>query len=95
MDNRLLQQLEMVERLAKSGTIGLSAARLCEDAGISLATLKRYLAELRHLGARIEAYGGGCGPWHYRLRNWQQIEKTVTAWLRLERARSLTELDCG
>ena len=95
MDNPLLQQLEIVERLSNAGYSGLSAARLCEDAGISLATLKRYLAELRHLGARIESYGGGRGPWHYRLRNWQEIEKTVTVWLRLERARTFTELDCG
>lgn len=92
MENPLLQQLEIVERLAGAGYLGLSAARLCEDHGVSLATLKRHLAELRHLGARIESYGGGRCPWHYRLRNWPEIEKTVSTWLRLERARSFTEL---
>lgn len=92
MENPLLQQLEIVERLAAAGHVGLSAARLCEDQGVSLATLKRYLADLRHLGARIESYGGGRCAWHYRLRNWAEIEKTVSTWLRLERARSFTEL---
>lgn len=95
MENPLLQQLEIVESLRDAGYSGLSARELCERHGVSLATLKRYIKELRHLGAGIKSVGGGACPWVYRLTNWDAMSKTVTAWLRLERARSLTELDCG
>lgn len=58
--------------------------------GASPATVKRYLAEARHMGARIDSVGGGKNPWFYRLNNWPQICARVGVWTVLESTRDLT-----
>lgn len=68
----------------------LSAVELCQALGVSVATLKRYVADARHMGARIESYGGGRNPWFYRLNNWEQIAARVGVWVVLESSRDLT-----
>ena len=67
----------------------LSAVELCQALRVSVATLKRYVADARHMGARIESYGGGRNPWFYRLNNWDQISARVGVWSRLEAERDL------
>jgi biotin operon repressor len=84
---------ELAKQLAvaiKLGGADLSTVELCEELGIAPATLKRYVRELRHMGARIESYGGGRGPWFYRLLNWPAIQARVMLWYRLEEDRRLT-----
>lgn len=93
-DNRnpLRVQLEIAETLIQPYS-QWSAADLCERHGVSLATLNRYIAELRHMGARIESVGGGKNPWFYRLNNADQVRNTIRRWLELERSRDLTLYD--
>lgn len=55
---------------------------------VSTATFNRYLADARHMGAKIEAYRSG-RTWLYRLENWPQCQKIVTQWIDLEEKRSL------
>lgn len=55
---------------------------LCEKFGISLATLKRYITEARHLGAAIESYRKGNAS-YYRLKNWTACKERVNTWINL------------
>lgn len=89
--NPLRVQLEIAETLIEPHS-EWSAAELIERHGVSLATLNRYIAELRRMGARIQSSGGGKNPWHYRMLNREQCAKTVSRWLQLETARDLTFL---
>lgn len=88
MKTPLLLTLEVAETMLEPYS-EWSAVVLCERHGVSVATLKRYIADLRHMGARIIVRGGGKNPWFYRLDNAEQCQKTVRAWLRLERERTL------
>ena len=63
---------------------------LTNDLGISINTLRRRIADLRHLGADIvpvRASGAKTGPWAYKVKNWSQIQQMVNKWSRLEKDR--------
>ena len=59
-----------------------TSGALCEEFGVSLATLKRHIAEARHLGAAIESYREG-GASYYRLKNWTACKERVNTWINL------------
>lgn len=90
--NPFRTQLEIAETMLEPFS-QWSATELCDMHGVSLATLKRHIADLRSMGARIEAIGGGKNPWFYRLNNAEQVSRTVRGWLILEVARDLTRWD--
>jgi hypothetical protein len=73
----LLKILNVVISLSSSDR---SSAFLCAEQAVSVPTLKRYLAEARHLGADI--------TWHFHLANWDQCQKRVLSWAKLERERT-------
>lgn len=89
MKSPLLVTLEVAETMSEPFS-EWSAVVLCERHGVSVATLKRYIADLRHMGARITVRGGGKNPWFYRFDNAEQCATTLATWLRLERDRRLT-----
>lgn len=66
----------------------LSADALFSRAGVSVATLKRYLAELRHVGCQIVSRREVAG-WVYRLENAEAVRVILLRWLDLERRRTL------
>ena len=83
--NDHLTTLKILVDLSKSDT---SSAVLCSAHGVSIATLKRFIAEARHMGAVVESRKVGA-TWLYHLDNWSQIKKIVTSWMTLEENRSL------
>ena len=85
--SELSKTLQVIQLLSGSD---LSAADLCEAVGVSVATLKRYIADARHMGANIQSVGGGKNPWFYRLNNWTAICHRVGVWSVLESSRKLT-----
>lgn len=82
----LLTTLHIIKRLAITPT---SAADLMQEHSISLPTVKRLIAEARHLGAVIQSRKAGTG-FVYRLDNPQAIEVRLHRWLELETVRNLT-----
>ena len=87
MKSDLLLTLQIVARLETMGVLG--AADLCVWFGLSVATLKRRLADARHLGAVIESSRAESGAWVYRLCNPRAVRERLYQWLELESARSL------
>lgn len=72
-----------------------SADHLAKLVGVSPATLKRYLADLRHLGCEIVSRRES-GGWVYRLENGDAVQVRMLRWLDLERKRTLvSESDGG
>lgn len=67
-----------------------SLAYLVQRAGCSPATLKRYLAELRHLGCQVVSRRES-GGWVYRLENPEAVQVRLVRWIELERSRTLLE----
>lgn len=66
-----------------------SAAELQRRNGdMSIATLKRHIAEARSLGAKIESLKSG-SVWCYHLKNKEQISTRLFRWLELEQSRDL------
>lgn len=88
------QILEMVEGLIRQPR---TKARMMEMMGVSERTLKRRIAEARHLGVGLSARrmevnedGRLSGPYYWEVTNSPDIEEQLTRWLALERARTLT-----
>lgn len=88
------QILEMVEALIRQPRTN---ARLMDLMGVGYRTLKRRIAEARHLGVELssrqmEVNEGGklSGPYYWEVTNAAAIEPQLTRWLALERARKLT-----
>jgi predicted DNA-binding transcriptional regulator YafY len=77
----LLRQLDILSYLAQR--TGAFAEDLAEVTGASVPTIKRDIAELRHLGALIISDRNN----GYRLMNWERIRTTVRRWRELERDR--------
>ena len=67
-----------------------SLAYLVQRSGVSPATLKRYLGELRHLGCQIVSRRES-GGWVYRLENAEAVQRLLLRWIELERGRTLLE----
>ena len=82
--NDHLTTLKILVDLSKADA---SSSDLCLAHEVSIATLKRFIAEARHMGALVESRKVGAS-WFYHLANWPQIRKTVTAWMSLEEART-------
>lgn len=83
--NSLLLSLEVVAAAADGP---VSASDLCERFGVSVPTLKRAIAEARHLGADVYSLRAGAG-WGYVLGNEPAVRARLARWLDLERSRSL------
>lgn len=83
--NSLLTTLEIISILSHRPS---TAAELQSFYPISIATLKRHLAEARHLGADIESVKSGKTS-TYHLRNADQVSKRLQRWIELERSRDL------
>lgn len=82
--NPLLDTLTIVDTLRAGDATAADLAALLD---VSPATLKRHIAEARHLGAVIESVRGA-GGWRYVLRNSAKL-RHLDAWLRLERTRGV------
>lgn len=67
-----------------------SLAYLVQRSGVSPATMKRYLGELRHLGCQIVSRRES-GGWVYRLENADAVQGLLLRWIELERGRTLLE----
>jgi predicted DNA-binding transcriptional regulator YafY len=80
-DNPLLRQLYILSDLSQH--TGAFAEDLAEKFGVSVPTIKRDIAELRHLGADIISDRNN----GYRLMNWESIRERVRTWRELERDR--------
>ena len=87
--NPHLEMLLMVRVIGESG--GVTSRRLCADGGLSVATLNRYIATARHMGARIVSARYGKGT-YYTLDNWPEVRVIVEKWIDLEERRDLVEL---
>lgn len=68
-----------------------SLAYLVERAGCSPATVKRCIAELRHLGCQVVSRCDS-GGWVYRLENAEAVQARLVRWIELEQSRSLVEV---
>jgi predicted DNA-binding transcriptional regulator YafY len=87
MNNPLLTTLEIVAALGDSPA---TAAELqAQFGGMSIATLKRHIAESRLLGADIESVKFG-KSWTYQLNNKADIRVRLARWIDLEKTRDLT-----
>jgi len=85
MNNPLLHTLQIIETLSR---FDASCETLGRQYDLAPATVKRYLAEARLLGAVIVSSRVG-GSWVYELRNWCSIKVRTLRWLELEKSRSL------
>ena len=85
--NPLLTTLEIISALSGADA---TAAQLQTQFNLSIATLKRHIAEARHLGAKIESVKLGKVS-TYTLRNSQEVTARLDRWLELERSRDLTK----
>lgn len=81
------QVLEIIIALSKGNQ---STESLCKAFEISTATLKRQIAEARHLGAKIEAVKNGKKS-EYQLDNWKDCRVRTERWHELNTAQNLRE----
>lgn len=82
------RQLLIAELLSNADS---SAAEIAQAFDVSIQTVKRDIAMLRHLGAEIYSQRRfGATGWVYHLVNWKVIARTVTVWEALEATRDLT-----
>lgn len=86
--SELLRVLLVGEELLGSDR---SLAYLVERVGCSPATVKRCIAELRHLGCWIVSRCDS-GGWVYRLENAEAVRDRLGRWIELERSRTLVEV---
>jgi predicted DNA-binding transcriptional regulator YafY len=84
--NSLLTTLEIISALTVDSA---SASELQATFGVSIATLKRHIAEARDLGADILSIKSG-KTWTYSLQNSHQVRARLNRWIELERSRDLT-----
>lgn len=66
----------------------LSTADLMSRYDVTERTVKRMIAEARHLGADIGSERRG-RRYVWRVRNWPAIERITTRWIELEERRDL------
>ena len=65
-----------------------TAEHLAEQVQVSPATLKRYVLELRHMGAVIVSRREG-SAWLYRIENAEAVQSRLCSWLDHEISRTL------
>ena len=94
---RLLEQTKgsKMSELAKMLMVGFhllagdaTAEHLAEQVQVSPATLKRYVLELRHMGAVIVSRRDG-SAWLYGLENSEAVQGRLCSWLDHEISRTL------
>jgi len=87
LENPLLTTLVIVREIATAqGSMG--TADLVDRFGLSERSVKRYIAEARHLGADLQSRrASGRYVWH--VDNWEQIRSRLTTWMELEQSRTL------
>lgn len=83
--NPLLQSLQILLSLSFGDA---PASRLASDFSISIPTLKRYLDDLRNMGAVIVSVKAG-GQSRYHLANREDVMPRALRWMELEIERSL------
>jgi len=83
--NPLLQSLQILQSLSYGDA---PASWLAGDASISIPTLKRYLDDLRNMGAVIVSVKAG-GQSRYHLANREEVMPRALRWMELEIGRSL------
>lgn len=83
--NPLLQTLRIIETLSRTDA---TTETLCKQFDASSATVKRYLAEARDLGADIRSVRSGAS-WLYELRNADSVMPRTLRWIELEEKRDL------
>lgn len=83
--NPLLQSLQILQSLSYGDA---PAGWLADDASISIPTLKRYLDDLRNMGAVIVSIKAG-GQSRYHLANREEVMPRALRWMELEIGRSL------
>lgn len=86
MNTSLHTTLNILNLLSEHSYSAAELQRRCD--GISLATLKRHIAEGRELGAKIESLKSG-STWCYHLKNKDAIAVRLHIWLELESTRDL------
>ena len=86
MKNPLLITLQLIEAL---GRYDAGTETLGRQLDLSPATVKRYIADARLLGADIVS-ARVSGLWVYELRNWPSIKARTLRWIELEETRNLT-----
>jgi predicted DNA-binding transcriptional regulator YafY len=86
--NAHLETLLMIKTLSEYGDC--SAATLQTMGKISPATLKRYIADARHLGANIVSIRSPAGV-AYSLLNKAMVQPRLASWIELEQTRDLRE----
>ena len=91
-----MNELGDMLKMLKSIVDGDGRAKdLTRDFGISVTTLRRRIADLRHLGVVIvpvRASGAKTGHWKYEVKNWEQVKPTVEKWSHLESERDQLRL---
>lgn len=85
MKSELEKQLTVASVLMNDD---LTAGGLARIVSVSPSTLKRYVDDLRNMGAEIESVRS-LGVWRYRLVNKDAVGLRVARWLELERERLL------
>jgi hypothetical protein len=85
--NELLRQLFLAKwignydpRSINDGTLPPTSQNICKAYGISQATLKRDIAQLRHYGMEVYAHS----RLGYICANWDDVKRIATNWLRDE-----------
>lgn len=86
ISNPLLHCLRLIETLSR---FDANAETLGRQLDVSPATVKRYVAEARVLGADICSVRMN-GGWVYELRNAEQVATRLRQWIDLEEKRDLT-----
>lgn len=84
-----------MSELAKALMVGFqllaadqSADYLAQEVAVSIPTIRRYIADLRHWGCEIEAVRTPSG-YAYRLANKSAVVDRLCTWLELEMNRNL------
>jgi len=82
----MLKTLEIIDTLNHYGPC--SAATLMTMHTVSVATLKRHIAEARLLGADVASVKVGAS-WSFELLNGPKVMPLCKRWIELERGRTL------
>lgn len=87
MNSPLLTTLNIISLLCDHSYSSAELQRRNEN--MSIATLKRHIAEARSLGAKIESIKSG-STWCYHLKNKDAVLTRLNRWIELENSKDLT-----
>ena len=86
MSNPLLTTLQIIQELGQNGPKPTNILMLIGE--ISDASVKRYVAEARTMGADITVVSSHEGH-RYTLNNWSEVQEKTNQWIELEISREL------